>query len=139
MKAPTETIANRETWKELFANYADYNRALRTWFVTFGLGGPSLFLLNPQLAVALHKAGNLKVVVWTFIGGCALQVLIAVVNKHCAWHAYNVERFPNLARTRWYRFWLWLERKYWLDIVCDFGTILLFTVAVVKMAATFVG
>jgi hypothetical protein len=78
------------------------------------------------------------VVVWTFIGGCALQVVIAVVNKHCAWHAYNVERFPNLGRKWWSRFWLWLERSYCLALVSDFGTILLFSIAVLKMAATFV-
>ena len=42
-----------ETFKDLFANYMEYNKALRTWFVTFGLGGVSIFLINDKLGAAL--------------------------------------------------------------------------------------
>ena len=32
--------------KEYFSAYTEYNKILRTWFVTFGVGGPLLLLAN---------------------------------------------------------------------------------------------
>jgi hypothetical protein len=67
-----------DTLSGFFANYSEYNKALRTWFVTFGLGGPSLFLINENLARTLKQSGHMHTVLWPFLSGCVLQILIAI-------------------------------------------------------------
>src|SRR5579863_7876767 len=91
MELPEST----ETYKDLFANYSEYNKVLRTWFVTFGLGGVSVFLINDKLGTTLKASGYMPVIVYAFLVGCALQILIALINKNCAWHAYNTLRYPH--------------------------------------------
>jgi len=63
--------------------------------------------------------------------------LVALIHKHAKWHAYDADRFPEKADTRWYRFWLYLERSYWIDLAGDAGTMVLFSLAVWTMMATF--
>jgi len=57
-----------------FANYQEYNKALRTWFVTFGLGAPALFLVNDKLWPKFDAYGHHTRIVVYYLIGCAVQV-----------------------------------------------------------------
>jgi hypothetical protein len=135
-RSTPSSAADVDTAKDLFANYAEYNKTLRTWFVTFGLGGPALFLVNDALALKLKAAGSLAPVAWCFLVGCGLQVVIALLNKNCAWHSYSAKTEPALTKKWNYRLWLKLESWYWLDLIFDVLTTCLFAYAIWKMAST---
>ena len=63
-----------------FEAYFEYNKALRTWFVAFGVGGPAMFLIHGDLARALQQSGNLKCVVGLFLTGAAAQITGTLIN-----------------------------------------------------------
>ncbi|MBI3706429.1 MAG: hypothetical protein HY246_01880 [Proteobacteria bacterium] len=126
--------SGEESAKDFFTNYAEYNRALRAWFVTFGLGGPALFLVKPELVAPLKSTGNLRFVVLAFICGCTFQIGIALINKICAWYEYDSKRKSKPFRG----FWRSVSDWFWLDILCDIGTVVLFATAIWIMLDTFV-
>jgi len=131
---PAAAPVAEESAKDFFANYAEYNKALRAWFVAFGLGGPALFLVKPELIAPLKASGNLKAVVLAFLGGCALQIGVALLNKICAWYEYDAKRkgVPFVGRLRD------LSESFWIDILCDVGAVILFGWAIWTMLDTFV-
>lgn len=116
-----------------FANYSEYNKQLRTWFVTFGLGGPILFYTQPAL---LEKLTNTERawVVWAFLVGCGTQIALAVLNKGISWTEYNYqESLANgIQRNRnWWEDRLhWLGARYWIDVLFDVLTTGAFATAV---------
>src|SRR5882757_5982020 len=65
-----------------FANYQEYNKLPRTWFVAFGIGGLVLLYTRPDL---LEKLGEVDRdwIIWAFLAGSAIQVVLASVNKYC--------------------------------------------------------
>lgn len=120
-----------------FENYQEYNKVLRTWFVTFGIGAPAAFLINDKLADKLHGYGHHVRIITYFLIGCGLQVFIALINKFTAWHNYDdcqraVDRdtyFHNACR--------WLGNQFWIDMIFDVGTALAFLYAVVGIVKIF--
>jgi hypothetical protein len=129
--------AGEDEAESLYATYADYNRALRTWFVSFGIGGPALFLSDRGLAQALERSGTAHSVVSAFLAGCALQILVALSNKIGAWYSYAEKRDDEAQwpRARWMAFWLWLYTQFWIDIACDLLTVAAFAFAVIELVS----
>lgn len=84
---PAETEDDDGT--DSFETYLEYNRALRTWFVAFGVGGPALFLVNDTLAQRLVADGQLRLVVLLFLIGAGAQVGGALLNKFANWYVYS--------------------------------------------------
>jgi hypothetical protein len=58
-----------------FANYQEYNKLLRTWFVAFGIGGLVLLYTRPDL---LEKLGEVDRdgIIWALLVGSAVQVVL---------------------------------------------------------------
>lgn len=87
-----EKITKAENDKDgIYAAYAEYAKQLRTWLVTFGLGGPVLFFTKPELFEKLNT-GTRSAVIWAFLFGCALQIFLVIVNKYINWINYNFFR-----------------------------------------------
>jgi hypothetical protein len=136
-KAKRKRQSKRETLQDLYANYSDYNKILRTWFVTLGLGGPALFLANPKLADALSSNNRLHIVIWCFLLGCGSQVLNALINKLCSWHEFNASRHPKHKSKCIYKFFIWLADKFLIEALCDLATFGLFVIALWNVLMTF--
>jgi hypothetical protein len=122
----------------LFANYQEYNKTLRAWLVTFGVGVLTLFLLHPDVLKPLKQSGQLRVVIQLYLGGCGAQILIAMLNKFAGWYGYYAAVHPNEAERRWYKFWTWLSNQFWLDMIADIASLILFGRATYIMFATLV-
>ena len=116
-----------------WSNYVEYNKTLRTWFVTFGIGGPVLLLLNPSLLIAVKEDGRAHWVVGLFLLGCLLQIGIAITNKTVSWYMYCGERDAARRTGKWYRRCESLSELFWLDLTVDLLTLLAFGLAVVLL------
>jgi putative heme degradation protein len=110
-----------------YSTYLEYNKVLRTWFVSFGVGGPAILLANDTLAIMLSQAEQLRTVVLLFLGGAACQVVGAVVNKAANWYIYlsTIEDAAYLSSAR-YKFANCLVEQFWIDVLLDVITIAFF-------------
>lgn len=114
---------------EHFANYAEYSRTLRAWLVAYGIGGPVLFATNDGLAAKVESSGRSSSVISLFLVGVGLQILLALINKWCAWHMYRGAGDLPYQHTRQYRFWYVVNENSWLDLVVDLVSIAILTIA----------
>ena len=128
------TKSNRDAAKDSYTNYAEYNKALRTWFISFGLGALVLFMLHPEFVKLLKATGNFRQVVFLFLFGCLLQVLVALMNKYSSWHMFFAYRYGRVPHT----FWEWLDNAFWIDKAFDITTTILFSWSIWIMMQTFV-
>lgn len=95
-----------------FEAYFEYNKALRTWFVAFGVGGPAMFLIHGDLARALQQSGNLKCVVGLFLTGAAAQITGTLINKICNWYMFYETVDPTVRNTVRFRIAEWLIHQF---------------------------
>lgn len=124
---------NRDAAKDSYLNYAEYNKALRTWFISFGLGAFVLFMIHPEFVKLLKATNHFREVVYLFLAGCLLQVLVAGMNKYSSWHmyfAYRNGRTPN-------GFWKWLDNAFWIDKLLDILTFTFFSCSIWIMLQAF--
>jgi hypothetical protein len=112
-----------------FANYSEYAKTLRAWLVAYGIGGPVLFLTNNDLSIALKTSACRNWIVDLFLVGVALQVILAFINKWCAWHMYIGEYDSALQDKRGYKFWSWLNERSWIDMTFDGLSLISFAVS----------
>lgn len=123
LKRPVKSEDGPDDGTENFTAYLEYNRVLRTWFVAFGVGGPALFLLNDDIAKRLAAADELQLVAMLFLGGAALQVLGALINKIANWYVYESTFDEKVAKSLRCKVGLWLIEQYWIDLTLDLLTI----------------
>lgn len=114
-------------------SYQEYNKSLRTWFVAFGIGGPVFLLSQDAVLQKLRAAGVLPSVSLFFLIGVATQVFIAFINKIECWYCYYAHVDMAFTKTRRGRFMLWLDNQFWLDIICDLISIILFSLAIIEV------
>ena len=115
--------------KAEFSAYLEYNRILRSWFVAFGVGGPALFLINPQVRDGLVAKGQLTKVAALFLFGTGSQVFGAVLNKVSNWYVYRGAEDEAYREQCKYKFFNCVVEQFWVDILLDVATILLFGLA----------
>ncbi len=108
-----------------FSNYAEYNKTVRTWFVSFGIAGMALLLTNPSLFEQL-SIQNRRCVVYGFLVATGCQVIDGFINKSAAWYMYAGSASPDLRATTKYKFWEWITQQYWIDLLADLASILCF-------------
>ena len=112
-------------------SYQEYNKALRTWFVAFGIGGPVLLLTRDSMLLKLSIKMMLKPVVLLFIFGAAVQIFIALINKIECWYCYYADLNEEYSKTKFGRFMVWLDNQFWIDILCDIITIVSYLIAII--------
>lgn len=123
-----------------FENYQEYNKTLRTWFVTFGLGAPSLFLLNDDLGKILMNSGYARWVVALYLLGSAIQIFITVLNKFIAWYSYYTAQYPQdekIKNTIRYKILHGMGNDFRIDMAADLVTALFYLAAVVISFSVF--
>ena len=142
MRTPPEKspLAHREEGDEYdssgsYAQYAEYNKVLRTWFVAFGIGGPALFLVNEGVARQLAAVGYLKYVATLFLIGAGAQVFGAFINKVANWYVHQGFTSEGGSRALKHRFAAWVVDQFWVDVVLDLVTICVFGYAAWLMLA----
>jgi hypothetical protein len=123
-----------EERREQFANYTEYNKTLRTWFVTFGVGGPILFATQQDLATHLRMSGTLGTVVALFLVGCGLQVFLAILNKTASWYVYSGTHVSENQKTCTMQTAEQITEMYWIDVIADVVTAIMFGIASAKVA-----
>ncbi|GEP54171.1 hypothetical protein [Reyranella soli] len=105
-----------------YANYQEYNKLLRTWFVAFGVGVPALLYSRPDL---IERLGSLQqtIIVVALLLGSLVQVLVAYLNKYCSYYDWDFlvrrSRAPTLRRTRLEERQHWLSNQIWIDKWAD--------------------
>ncbi len=117
----------------LFEAYSSATTNLRTWLVAYGIGAPVLFLSNESLWRALAVAQCASCVGVLFLGGVVLQVLIALINKNAMWFCYFGEAKPAFKSSRTYKAFDWISEQFWIDIILDILSIVLFIAATYKV------
>lgn len=128
-----ESLDSKHSSDDFYAVYSDYSKILRAWFVAYGIGGPVLFLTQDKIADLLIRSGKSDFVVYSFLVGVALQVIIALVNKWVNWYLYfthiNLEKYEH----KWtYKIIDWISERFWIDVIADLGSIVAFGLATVK-------
>lgn len=106
--------------------YEEYNKTLRTWLVGFGFGVPAMFIVNQAAQKKLMEAQNAEYIIFLFLAGAAIQVLMALLNKvvsWCAYHRYDVGE-NNCGKS--VNFLAPLENWFIIDVILDVASLLLF-------------
>ena len=115
--------------ESLYRAYEEYAKTLRTWFVGFGVGGPVLLLTNDAVRGKFGSSPYALLIGTAFLGAVASQVMLAFVNKTVNWANYHAELRGNLSQRPLYRLTSWIADQFWVDILVDLGTMLLFILA----------
>src|SRR5437667_8179111 len=84
--------------RDLFQDYNEFAKALRTWFVAYGIGGPVLLLTNETLRSRIAASGSARYIAAAFLLGVAAQILLAILNKTTLWFCYRAAREPKLKK-----------------------------------------
>jgi len=71
-------------------------------------------------------SGQARSIVWLFLTGVAVQILVALLNKWTSWIQYN--GLDPVAR-RWPKFYRavdWFSEQFWLDMLLDLAALVAF-------------
>lgn len=118
---PEETAADG-----YYKVYEEYSKTLRTWLVAYGIGGPVLFLTNAGPRADLARSGMSRCIALAFLGGVALQILLAALNKTLMWANYYAELTPGAPEKWLFRNAAWLSEQFWIDFLVDIASLVLF-------------
>ncbi len=127
-KPSTPTRSGREE-TGFYEAYAGFARTLRAWFVAYGIGGPVLFVTNDTLSKKLTASGVTGTIAMLFLAGVGLQVLSALMYKGAMWYLYLGELNPEVRKLRRHGLSDWLSEAFWVELLLDVGTIVLFSIA----------
>lgn len=112
-----------------FQNYSEHSRTLRTWLVAYGIGAPVLILNSASLLKLVQQSGASDWIAGLFLAGVCGQILLAFVNKWCAYHVYLAE-IDKAFRGKWPERLSARINKWWgLDLSLDFASIVLTAIA----------
>jgi hypothetical protein len=106
--------------------YEEYAKALRTWLVAYGIGGPVLLLTNDSVRTALASSGGSRMLAFAFLAGVGLQVFLAALNKTLMWTNYFAATSPTHRARRRFRVAAWLSEQFWIDLLVDLASLALF-------------
>ena len=104
-------------------NYADYSRTLRAWLVAYGVGGPVLFLTNDKISTRVASSGYGRQIIFSFLLGVGLQIVLSLINKWGAWHMYAGAGDHVYQRRFRYCLWGFINKQSWLDFAMDVASI----------------
>ena len=119
--------------KICFNSYKTYESTLRTWLVAYGIGAPILFLSNDSLWQKIAASTSSICIAILFLIGVALQIFVALLNKHSMWYCYRGERDDDFQKKTLYKISFWLADRYWIDILIDVFSVLAFVIATYKV------
>lgn len=109
-----------------FESYAAFARALRTWFLAYGVGTLTFLFGSTGLSTRLISSGKAPCVVLLVLAGAGIQVLVALLYKAAMWQLYIGEFNESYRKTRRYRCADWISECFLLEIASDLATIAVF-------------
>lgn len=117
-----------------FEGYASFAGVLRTWLIAYGIGGPVLLVTNEKVSEKLSASGLSLDIALLFLIGVGLQVIVALLYKGAMWYLYIGEEVSKkIQKTKCYRISSWLSEAFWLEMMFDLGSIVLFTIATMRL------
>jgi hypothetical protein len=125
-----------ETEGDLFDDYNEFAKVLRTWFVAYGIGGPVLLLTNEAVRSKIAASGFARCIAAAFLIGVGSQVLLALINKTALWLCYKAAREPNLRKRPAYRAAEWFAYEFWIDFLADLSSFVFFAWATYQVFMT---
>ena len=117
--------------------YEEHMKTLRAWFVAYGVGGPVLFVTQQHFAETLVGSGAITFIAYLFLLGVVLQVIIAALNKWVSWYLYYCSEHSSANTGKIYKIVKNISEMFWIDIVFDIGTLVLFAWATIKVMLVF--
>jgi len=134
---PNDTKTDiRQEFGDAFHNY---EKSLRTWFIAYGIGAPILLLTQSGLRDKFLASPDRLCIGILFLAGIVIQVFESWLYKMTTWYQYRGEVNKDLKKTRRYRFSVWVENRYWIDVVFDLATAILFVLATYKVFSIILG
>ncbi len=122
-----------------FKVYEEHAKALRTWLVAYGIGGPVFLLTNEVASARIAQTGHARILAEAFLVAVALQVGLAALNKIIMWALYCGEVDPPFQTRRRYKVAAWLSEQFWIDLVVDVVSIVLFAWATYRALGILTG
>lgn len=122
---------------EFYDAYAAFARTLRTWFVAFGIGVPALLITSDNARALLVGSGCARRVTCIFLAGVAIQVVTAFLYKSAMCYLYLTESDEAKKTGCLYKCFSWVSEWFWLEVVLDLLTLVLFSWATVEMLCLF--
>lgn len=113
--------------------YAGFARALKTWFVAYGIGGPVVLLTNEKASERLLSSSSARWIAYCFLAGVVLQVVSTLLSKTAMWYLYSAELEPPL-KLKWpYKASEWFSDCYWTELLFDLFTLVFFAWATFRV------
>jgi hypothetical protein len=119
MRASKQNRSTSDEQDNLFADYDEFAKVLRTWFVAYGIGGPVLLLTNDKVREKIAASGWSRCIASAFLFGVGLQILLAIFNKSALWFCYLATRHPERSDRLIYRIANWFAYDFWIDFLID--------------------
>lgn len=117
--------------------YSEYNKALRTWLVGFGIGVPALFIINEKAQEKLTSSDNAECIIYLFLAGVASQILMALLNKVITWCAYYKHEKQNKNINSATDFFASMEHWFIIDVISDIFSLITFGWSIVLIMKMF--
>ena len=124
--------------EDFFKCYADYAKALRTWFIAYGIGMPILFMSNNFALKKIATSPDAPLIIWSFLLGVVIQVSEALFYKNTMRYLHRGEIFPKLRDKLRYKIAHIILNFYWLEAAIDLATVVCFIIATLKAVAILV-
>ncbi|UCG35704.1 MAG: hypothetical protein JSW17_02595 [Candidatus Omnitrophota bacterium] len=118
--------------EDFFKCYSDYAKALRTWFIAYGLGMPILFMSNSFALRKISLSPDAPFIVWCFLIGVLTQVTQALLYKNTMRYLYKGEVIPKIKDKLRYKISHLILEFYWLEATIDVITAACFILATLK-------
>jgi hypothetical protein len=116
-----------------FAPYSDFAKALRTWFIAYGIGAPAFVLSNESVSKRVLASGCAREIAYLFLAGVTLQIIETLLYKAAMWQLYAGELDPHHKRTRRHSAAEFVSNSFALELSIDLGTLALFATATIKL------
>lgn len=121
-----------------YSAYAEFAKNLRVWFLAYGIGATAIFVTNEGAGKRLLSSAVAEPVIYLFLGGVAVQILLALLYKSAMWHLYMGELDPEHQKTWWHEKSERLSDSYAIELTCDIATIGCFGGATFLLAKVFI-
>ena len=129
-------IARQESG--FYTAYAEFAKNLRVWFLAYGIGATAIFVTNEGAGKRLLSSGAAEGVVYLFLIGVGLQILLAFVYKTAMWYLYMGE-FDAKEKESWrHSIADRISNSYSLEFLCDVATIFCFGAATYQLIKVFI-
>ena len=119
---------------EYFDQYWKHASVLRNWFVAYGVGSLAVIITHKEI---FNKNNNLKIFIFLICVGVLSQIILTLINKIIHWCIYLGEEDPGVKDRFWYKASARISSCFWIDVIVDFLTTILYVSAFYQLVINF--